>query len=156
MIRKLVTGGQSGVDRSVLDFAVENAIPYGGWVPAGGWAEDHPDAPGVLALYKNLVETPSKNVQERTMLNVRDSDGSIVFLPSQNNEISPGTSYQIKVMQRLEKPYIIVSLENPNIKEVTQWIKKHKIQILNIGGPRASEYPEGYKQAKEALLKILL
>ena len=47
-IARIRTGGQSGVDRAALDFAIEHNIPYCGWCPKGGWAEDYPDPPGLL------------------------------------------------------------------------------------------------------------
>jgi hypothetical protein len=56
---KLICGGQSGVDRAVLDVAIERGIDYGGWCPKGGWAEDFPEPPGVLARYPALEATPS-------------------------------------------------------------------------------------------------
>ena len=37
----IVSGGQTGVDRAALDVAIELGIPYRGWCPKGGWAEDH-------------------------------------------------------------------------------------------------------------------
>ena len=50
-IVKIRTGGQSGVDRAAMDFAIEHGIPYCGWCPKGGWAEDYPDSPGLLRDY---------------------------------------------------------------------------------------------------------
>lgn len=38
----IVSGGQTGVDRAALDVAIEQGIPYRGWCPKGGWAEDRP------------------------------------------------------------------------------------------------------------------
>jgi hypothetical protein len=51
---KLISGGQSGVDRAVLDVAVERGSDYGGWCPKDGWAEDLPEPPGLLAKYPQL------------------------------------------------------------------------------------------------------
>lgn len=56
-VRKIAiirTGGQSGVDRAALDFAIEHGIPYCGWCPKGDWAEDYPDPPGLLRDYSEL------------------------------------------------------------------------------------------------------
>jgi putative molybdenum carrier protein len=58
MSRKIVSGGQTGVDRAALDAAIELGIEYGGWCPKGGWAEDHVIPPGVLVLYPKLTATP--------------------------------------------------------------------------------------------------
>ena len=56
---RLISGGQSGVDRAALDVAIARGMPYGGWCPKGGWAEDFPEPPGLLAEYPHLAETPS-------------------------------------------------------------------------------------------------
>jgi hypothetical protein len=71
---KLLSGGQSGVDRAVLDVALARGIAYGGWCPKGGWAEDFPKPPGVLAKYPQLAETPLVDPAQRTEWNVRDAD----------------------------------------------------------------------------------
>lgn len=54
---RIVSGGQTGADRAALDVAIELAIDYGGWCPAGGWAEDFPEPPGLLAAYPKLAAT---------------------------------------------------------------------------------------------------
>ena len=51
---KIITGGQTGVDRAALDAAMECAVEYGGWCPRGGWAEDYAEPPGLLASLPNL------------------------------------------------------------------------------------------------------
>jgi hypothetical protein len=66
------SGGQSGVDRAALDVAIAHSIPYSGWCPLGGWAEDFPTPPGLLAAYPQLTETPSAETEQRTAWNVRD------------------------------------------------------------------------------------
>ena len=43
---RVVTGGQSGVDRAATDVAIAHGVPYGGGCRRGGWAEDHVVAPG--------------------------------------------------------------------------------------------------------------
>ena len=63
---KIVCGGQSGVDRAALDAAIAAGVPHGGWCPAGGWAEDFPDPPGLRAAYPALRPTPSADPAERT------------------------------------------------------------------------------------------
>ena len=65
-ITRIRSGGQSGVDRAALDFGRKHNIEICGWCPKGGWAEDYPDAPGVLALYPELKETPEAEPWQRT------------------------------------------------------------------------------------------
>src|SRR5260370_17977114 len=67
---KIITGGQTGVDRAALNVAIERGMDWGGWCPKGGWAEDLPTAPGLLAKYPKLKETPQSNPLQRTEWNV--------------------------------------------------------------------------------------
>ena len=62
---KIITirsGAQSGVDRAALETAKVYGIKICGWCPKGGWAEDYPEPPGVLALYPELQETFQRNL----------------------------------------------------------------------------------------------
>lgn len=74
VIEKIVSGGQTGADRAGLDFAIEQAIPHGGWCPMGRLAEDGP----IDSKYA-LTETPSASYPQRTEWNVRDSDATVIF-----------------------------------------------------------------------------
>src|SRR5262245_41634003 len=85
------SGGQSGVDRAALDFALRRGLPYAGWCPRGGWAEGYPSAPGVLAHYPRLSETPSSDPAQRTAWNVRDSHATMILSRGGALAPSPGT-----------------------------------------------------------------
>ena len=71
---RVISGGQTGVDRAALDAAFELALECGGWVPAGRRAEDGP----VDARYP-LRETAAGDYETRTRLNVRDSDATLIL-----------------------------------------------------------------------------
>jgi hypothetical protein len=86
------SGGQTGVDRAALQVAVALGIPYGGWCPRGGWAEDSPTPPGVRAHFPILVETPSPDPRQRTAWNVRDSDATMLIVDSDPSD-SRGTEF---------------------------------------------------------------
>ncbi len=83
------TGGQTGVDRAALDFALARGLSYGGWCPRGGWAEDFPVAPGLLAEYPRLTETPSDLPEQRTAWNVRDSHATLILVRGDELSRSP-------------------------------------------------------------------
>ena len=80
-IRKIRTGGQSGVDRAALDVARELNIEICGWCPRGGWAEDYTTPPGLLSDYPELTETPSAGTTQRTLWNMRDADAILTIIP---------------------------------------------------------------------------
>ena len=154
-VARIVSGGQSGVDRAALDFAIARGIPYGGWCPKGGWAEDFPDPPGVLTRYPDLRETPDHDTCQRTEWNVRDSDATLVL--TRSNASSPGTAVGIAVAETYAKPHLIVDVDAPDAAgRIRAWLGANPgIQTLSIGGPRESEAPGIYRAAL-ALLKTLL
>src|SRR6202167_3351570 len=88
---KLISGGQSGVDRAVLDVAEACGTNYGGWCPKGGWAEDFPQPPGLLARYPNLKQTPLADPAQRTEWNVRDADACMILIDAAGTDASAGT-----------------------------------------------------------------
>src|SRR5215217_2323846 len=90
---KIVSGGQTGVDRAALDVALELGIECGGWCPAGRQAEDGP----IDARYP-LRETPSADPAQRTEWNVRDSDATLLLT---TGAASPGTELTREVARRL-------------------------------------------------------
>lgn len=101
-IAKIRSGGQSGVDRAALDFAIEHEIPYCGWCPNGGWAEDYPDPPGLLRDYPELQETPSSGTEQRTKWNMRDADAILTIIPESSAE-SKGTEVGLEEGEHLSK-----------------------------------------------------
>jgi Circularly permutated YpsA SLOG family len=154
---KIVTGGQTGVDRAALDVAIELGIPYGGWCPTGGWAEDLPDPPGLLALYPNLRETPDADPAQRTAWNVRDSDRLLILVDSATIEASKGTALARDYAAALGKPCLIVDLGDGNaLAEARAFLGADEGTIaLGIGGPRESEAPGIYAKAKTFLRALL-
>jgi len=141
---KVVSGGQTGVDRAALDVALELGMPCGGWCPQGRKAEDGP-----LAPHYPLIETPSADYEQRTKWNVRDSDGTLVLTRGTPTE---GTTFTIDHAARLGKPHLVLDLaEQPAPSAVREWINAHGIKIVNVAGPRESKCPGIYAQASEFL-----
>ena len=141
---KIVSGGQTGVDRAALDVALELGIECGGWCPAGRWAEDGP----IDARY-SLRETPSTDPAERTEWNVRDSDGTLLL----TGGASPGTELTREAARRLGRP--VFSWPADAIEDVglfRRWLQVYSIDTLNVAGPRESESPGIYLQARRILL----
>ena len=148
VILKIVSGGQSGADRAALDAAIEAAIPYGGWCPNGGWAEDMPEPPGVLALYPDLRPTPETSPGQRTEWNVRDSDALMVLVDSASLAASKGTGFALNCAAVLKKPHIILDIDAPDALPKAQgFLADRAGGRLCIGGPRESEAPGIYTKA---------
>lgn len=147
-LRKIVSGGQTGVDRAALDAALQTGIAHGGWCPAGRRAEDGP----IPETYR-LAETGTARYEERTRLNVRDSDGTLVLGAG---PLSGGTRLTARHARRLAKPCLVVDLDEPApVEEVADWILVNAIATLNVAGPRESGVPGVYARAKDYLLRVI-
>lgn len=153
---KIISGGQTGVDRAALDAAIALRLPYGGWCPKGGWAEDMPEPPGLRAIYPKLQETPDADPRQRTEWNIRDSDCVLVLTAAGQRDASSGTLFALGCAERLKKPLLIVEIDaRPALLEASAWLASKTISRLSIGGPRESEVPGIYAQARCFLLTLL-
>src|SRR5688572_5021537 len=120
---KIISGGQSGVDRAALDVAVALGVDYGGWCPKGGWAEDYPESPGVLAAYPNLTETLLADPAQRTEWNVRDANACLIVLDARGLSVSKGTALAYELANRYRKPLLVVDLNAKDaIERAGDWI----------------------------------
>jgi len=147
-VRKIVSGGQTGVDRAALDVAIRLGIACGGWCPSGRLAED-----GVIPKEYPLKETETAEYAERTVLNILDSDGTLVLTWAPPTE---GTAYTVDMARAHGKPCFIVDLrEGDATHEATQWLSENRIRTLNVAGPRASKCPHIHTMAVEFLEHLL-
>ncbi len=157
------SGGQTGVDRAALDFALRTGLNYGGWCPRGGWAEDFPNPPGLLAMYANLRGTPSAEPQQRTAWNVRDSDATLILVRGTELERSPGTLFTRQMVELVfVRPCLVIDLlRTESIARAREWLVKlgdvsgTAGMVLNIAGPRESEAPGIYDAAGQFLNALL-
>lgn len=141
----IVSGGQTGADRSALDFAIEHNIAHGGWCPRGRRAED-----GTIEERYDLQETESAKYDKRTKLNVRDSDATVVFTIAE--EATGGTALTIRLANQEGKPILHLAQSaqrragtaeaiRADADRLNEFIAGHDVQRLNVAGPRASQEP---------------
>ena len=147
MIEKLISGGQSGVDRAGLDVALAIGIDCGGWCPKHRRAED-----GRIPHRYPLVEADSPNYAARTALNVRDSDGTLILAPG---ELTGGTALTRDLALRYGRPVFVVDLDqDPDFEAVEGWLANNRIRTLNVAGPRESQQPGIHDRAAEYLQSL--
>ncbi|MBM4147895.1 MAG: hypothetical protein FJ224_02460 [Lentisphaerae bacterium] len=149
MIR-IVSGGQTGVDRAALDAAVSRGAPVGGWCPLGRLAED-----GVIPPSYPLRETPTAAYPERTRWNVRDSDATLVLACG---EPAGGTALTVETADRLGRPFLVLDLldrRNTAVTLALLWARELNIGILNVAGPRESASPGAYGLARAFMESFL-
>ncbi len=158
---RLICGGQSGVDRAALDVAVARGMAYGGWCPKGGWAEDFPQPPGLLAKYPHLAETPRADPAQRTEWNVRDADACLIVAAAAGPEVSAGTVLAGDLAHRYRKPLFIARLGHPDaLGQAALWLRvqqaRHGAALkLAVGGPRESEAPGIYQRAAKFIAALM-
>jgi hypothetical protein len=137
MIKKIISGGQTGADQAALDFAIDHDIPHGGWIPKGRKTED-----GILPDKYHLDEMPTASYPKRTEKNILDSDGTVIF--SRGN-LTGGSALTRKLAKQRNRPWLHVDLDRVTAREAVQiivgWIDRHDIQVVNVAGPRASKDP---------------
>src|SRR5437868_6551707 len=151
MIKKIISGGQTGPDRAALDIAIKLNIPHGGWCPKGRLAED-----GIIENSYKLSETPSSDPAQRTEWNVRDSDATVIF--SISPRLSGGSAKTKALARQYRKPCLPVSRERDaeTAKEkLAKFLAEYKIQILNVAGPRGSEEPAVAEFVSQTLRAVL-
>jgi hypothetical protein len=147
-LARVISGGQTGVDRAALDVAIELGIPCGGYCPRGRRAED-----GKIPAHYLLSETDSPYYPERTARNVADADATLVLV---RGKVSGGSSLTVKLARQAGQPVLVVDLEaNPEVAAVRVWLAEHAIARLNVAGPRESENPGLHDQAAAFLRAVL-
>lgn len=141
MVERVVSGGQTGVDRAALDAAMALGLACGGWCPRGRRAEDGP----IPSRYP-LRETPGNTYPERTAWNVRDSDATLVLTLGKPRG---GTALTIGLAHKAGRPVMVVDLstEVPGAAEVRAWLDREGVRTLNVAGPRESESPGTHAMA---------
>ena len=160
-IIRIRSGGQSGVDRAALDFARCQNIEICGWCPKGGWAEDYPEAPGIRAMFPELQETPEAEPWQRTLWNMRDAQAILTITPEGSGE-SKGTELGVQEGIELGKP-MFTAHGVKDAEEIAAWLRSLAANEsataigveLCVGGPRASECPDGYRVTMEILEKVM-
>jgi hypothetical protein len=146
---RIISGGQTGVDRAALDVALELGIPCGGWCPKGRRAED-----GRIADRYPLRETPRRDYRQRTALNVESSDATLLIYSSVH-PIDPGTTLTERLVQAQSKGCFRMAVElGVDPTAVRQWIDACGTRVLNVAGPRESSAPGIYAAAVDFLRRV--
>jgi hypothetical protein len=147
MIKKIISGGQTGADRAALDFALKFNIRYAGWIPKGRIAED-----GQLPDRYQLQEMPTFSYPKRTEQNVIDSDGTVIF---SRGKPTGGTDYTRKMVLKHKRQLLHVDLNLETSYDAAHlllsWIDLQHIKILNVAGPSAGKDPTMYNDVLRVL-----
>jgi len=144
---RLISGGQTGVDRGALDAALELGIPHGGWCPRGRLAEDGP----IPDRYQ-LCESDSPEYPVRTEQNVLEGDATLILC---RGRPSGGTELTRRLAQQHGRPHLVVDLDDvPDPAGVRRWLAEQRIETLNVAGPRDSQSPGIGALAREFIVRV--
>jgi Circularly permutated YpsA SLOG family len=151
-LRKIVSGGETGVDRGALDAALNVDFPCGGWAPWDRMAED-----GVIPARYPLVPLPHGGYRQRTRLNVSDSDGTAILY---NESLKGGTRLTRNLCALLKRPYVLINARetsDPNAaaQAILKFIEANGIKTLNVAGPRASGWAGGHRYAMDVVSRLV-
>lgn len=157
MIKKIISGGQTGADRAGLDAAIAAGLPHGGWCLRGRKASDGP----IPERYK-LKETEEDTYPPRTENNVVDGDGTVIFCSSK--KMSRGCALTRRLCIKHDKPYKLVDVDilrcevaqdnTQTIQALREWIEEEGIKTLNVAGSRESKSPGIYFLTYETILAL--
>lgn len=145
----IISGGQTGVDRTALEVALKLNLPCGGWCPRGRLAED-----GVIDEKYPLRETPSDQYPQRTEYNVRDADATLIIAVE---PLTGGTLLTQHLARQKDKPCLLIAPGQPDAAAIIfTWLVKHKVRTLNVAGPRQSTNTDFEKQTADLLEEVFL
>ena len=151
MLTKIVSGGQTGVDRGALDAALEAGFSCGGWCPEGRQAED-----GEIPARYPVTVLAGAGYRQRTRQNVMDSDGTLII---HFGELAGGTRETLRFCERLGKPALTVDGAVTPVEAAAAravgFIAQHRIGVLNVAGPRESTYKGAGEYGKRVVSAIL-
>lgn len=149
---KLISGGQTGVDRAALDVALTFGLELGGWCPKGRKADDGP-IPDKYPLW----ETRSEEYHVRTQRNVECASATLVIT---RGAPTGGTRYTVEVAQTMRRPCIVIDLlamnENQAVMRLAHWLRSVVPRSLNVAGPRESNAPGITEQTCRILARALV
>jgi len=150
-IKKIISGGQTGADQAALDATIEMGLPHGGWVPLGRMTEK-----GRLSPRYKMQEINAIDYDQRTELNVIDSDGTLLF---SKGPLKGGSALTKKLARKHLKPCLHVNIDEISqyraVEIIKSWLDVRQIEILNVAGPRESECPQIYDQVLDILKSVL-
>lgn len=146
--QRVISGGQTGVDRAALDAALALGLERGGWCPHGRRAED-----GCIPSGYPLVEIASRAYPQRTERNILEADATLIVT---SGAPAGGTALTLTLAGRLGRPHRVVDLDaGEPAARITAWLDEVAPVTLNVAGPRESAVPGIHERARRYLLEVL-
>ena len=149
---KIISGGQTGVDRAAHDAALALRFPCGGWCPAGRIDED-----GIIPEHYPVKELKKGGYKLRTIQNLDDADGTLIFYFT---DLEGGTEETAYRCIKNHRPYKLIDGDEVSVARAIElalaFVRDRSIRELNVAGPRASKTPRAYQYAFDVVTGLLL
>lgn len=150
MLKKIISGGQTGADRGALDAAIKLGISHGGWIPKGRKTEAGP-----LPDKYQLTEMKTVSYAARTERNIIDSDGTLIL---SHGSLRGGSALTLRLAAKHGRPCLHMDLSmTPKFQaalKISQWLSDHGIRVLNVAGPRASHDSAIYEDTFQVIESV--
>ncbi len=145
-MKKVISGGQSGIDRMGLEVAKALGLATGGLAPLG-WRTEGGPRPELGSDF-GLTQHTNSDYSERTEQNVLNSDLTVIL----GNTTSAGSAQTIRYCRNRGKPFVC----NPTSQQLLSGLYRLNVQVLNVAGNRASRItPDKLKLARTVLEEAL-
>lgn len=150
MLKKIISGGQNGIDCAALRAAKSVGLETGGWLPKGCRTLD--GKADFLLKEFNMQEHSSSEYPPRTEANVRDSDATLRLA---TNFKSAGEKCTLQAIKWYNKPYLDIDMRNPlEVQQVCQWLVANNVKTLNIAGNSENTSPGIGLLAEKYLIEV--
>ena len=150
-LEKIISGGQTGVDRAALDAALHHRFPCGGYCPKGRKAED-----GAIPERYPLTEHASAEYAKRTLANIVHSHGTLIIYAQ---AMKGGTALTADYCSEHERPFLLVDAHRQDSVQAAglalEFFRKFDVRCLNVAGPRHSQWAAGYRYTYRCMDHIL-
>src|SRR3982751_1228499 len=144
-LKKVISGGQTGVDQAALRAAQDRGLDCGGWCPPGRECES-----GIIPAHFPLQETPQDRSphapdvsrSQRTEWNVRDSDATLILRPRSMTNEDLGSDWTERCAAHFGRPLLVLDPGDPGAAfAIRDWLSALEIQALNVAGPSEGKAP---------------
>ena len=147
MIKKIISGGQSGVEVAALDAAIKMDIPCEGWA-----FQRRGDNYGPWPAQYNLKPIDFPSYHLRLEKNIIGSDGVVILTYGQ---LVIGTRVIREIAGKYKKPCLYINLTecsiNHAISSIRKWIIRYNIEAVFFTGSK----PVGESNIYEETIRII-
>lgn len=140
MVRKIISGGQVGVEAAALDLAVKLGIPCSGWTP-----RDKPSRNRERLQRYQLTETESMGFQQAIDRNIIEADGMLLIT---RGDKTKKTQYAVNSVLKYSRQLLHIDLTQYSEFEaaslICSWLQMNNIGKLYVTGPVPDEADKIY------------